>query len=168
MKTCTKCGNEYPATMEYFSTHKQTKDKLQSWCRKCVGKIQKDYQRHNRKRINEVKRKYRRQHLEKIIKQEKKYRQSLNGRLRSRFYNIKQRCNNSEHQSYKNYGGRGIKCLFKSANEFVDYVKSNLGIKNINQINGLAIDRIDNDGNYEPGNIRFVTYSENLKNKRKL
>lgn len=74
---------------------------------------------------------------------------------------MKQRCTSPAYKNYKNYGGRGIKVCFKSANEFVDYVI------NILQVDprGLQVDRIDNNGNYEPGNIRFVTHLENQHNK---
>lgn len=72
---------------------------------------------------------------------------------------ILSRCNNPNVKSYSTYGGRGIKCLFRSFEEFFKEV-------------GFAptkehqIDRIDNDGNYEKGNIRWVTCKENCKNKR--
>lgn len=80
-----------------------------------------------------------------------------------RFVGIKQRCNNPKYKGYKNYGGRGIRCLFKSSDEFVNYIINELQI----DPRKLTIDRIDNDGNYERGNIRFVTQTENLKNRRK-
>ena len=98
------------------------------------------------------------QHPEKILR----YRKTINGHLRHIFASIKQRCNNPKCKSYKNYGGRGIKCLFKSSNDFVDYVINELQTDPRN----LTIDRIDNNGHYEPGNVRFVSYSENLKNRR--
>ena len=75
---------------------------------------------------------------------------------------MRQRCNNPDQKAYKNYGGRGIKVCFGSADEFVDCVINELQI----DPRGLQIDRIDNDGNYERGNIRFVTRRENNENKR--
>jgi hypothetical protein len=76
---------------------------------------------------------------------------------------MKNRCENPEAHNYNCYGGRGIECRFNSRVEFIDYVLKE--IFNIG-LGGLQIDRINNDGNYEPGNIRFVTRKENLANRR--
>lgn len=57
MKTCTKCGAEYPATREYFPPHKRTRDGLSSWCRPCARACSRRYQRANR----EARRAYMRQ-----------------------------------------------------------------------------------------------------------
>lgn len=92
---------------------------------------------------------------------QKKYRKTIKGHLIYCFHNIIARCNNSKHKSYKNYGGRGIKCLFKSFDEFIDYVVNELQV----DPRGLTIDRIDNDGYYERGNIRFITQAENNRNR---
>lgn len=43
MKTCTKCNKELPATNEYFSKNKATKDGLEHWCKNCRRKKQADY-----------------------------------------------------------------------------------------------------------------------------
>jgi hypothetical protein len=72
---------------------------------------------------------------------------------------MKRRCINPECRAYKWYGGRGIKCLFTS-NEFVSYVMDELKV----DPRRLECDRIDNDGNYERGNIRFVTHEVNMQN----
>lgn len=84
------------------------------------------------------------------------------GYLQSVFKNIKIRCDNPKWVAYKNYGGRGIKCLFENSDKFVNYVVNELQI----DPRGLDIDRIDNDGNYEPGNIRFISHKENCSNRR--
>lgn len=81
--------------------------------------------------------------------------------LYNKFKSMRSRCNNPNNSQYKNYGGRGIKCLFNDGFvKFVEYCLS-VGWKT-----GLQIDRIDNNGNYEPGNIRFVSRKTNVRNRR--
>ena len=81
--------------------------------------------------------------------------------VRKRAAWIKNRCENPNHKMYKYYGGRGIEFRFSSYSEFVEYV-----VKLPNASLALDIDRINNDGHYEVGNIRWVTHKENLNNKR--
>ena len=76
---------------------------------------------------------------------------------------IKSRCNRKGDASYHHYGGRGIKVCEEWEHSFLafhDWAINN-GYKK-----GLQIDRRDNDGNYEPGNCRFVTCQVNQSNKR--
>lgn len=91
----------------------------------------------------------------------KEYLATIDGYLHAKFDNIKYRCNNPKAHNYMYYGGKGVKCLFSSVDEFISYVVNELQI----DPRGLDIDRIDNDGNYERGNIRFITRNENLQNK---
>lgn len=75
------------------------------------------------------------------------------------------RCTNPAARSYRDYGGRGITvCPEWRADfwAFVAYVADNLG----ERPDGHTLDRIDNDGNYEPGNVRFATRSEQNRNRR--
>lgn len=147
-KICTKCRNNYPATLKHFSPEKRVKDSLTAQCRKC----RKEYSATKENKM------YKKEY-------QKKYRQTLNGYIQHVFHHIKDRCNNPNCKSFKDYGGRGIKCLFKSSDEFIGYIINELQI----DPRGLTIDRIDNDGDYEKGNIRFVTRIENNRNKiRKL
>ena len=70
-----------------------------------------------------------------------------------------QRCNNPKNKDFKHYGGRGIKvCDFW--HDF-SWFFNDMGEKP----DGLQIDRIDNDGNYEPKNCRWVTAKDNANNK---
>ncbi len=78
--------------------------------------------------------------------------------------NMKQRCYDVNYSRYKDWGGRGIKVCFKWKDNFLNFY--NWAINNGWQ-KELQIDRIDNDGNYCPRNCRFVTRSENCKNRRK-
>ena len=150
MKTCTKCGKEYPATPEYFYRNKSRKDKLRSDCKGCSAAMAK---------------KYKQSPAGKSASREslRKYRNTISGHLHCTFDNIKRRCNNPDCKDYKHYGGRGIKNKFRSCNDFRDYVINELLI----DPRGLDIDRIDNNGNYEPGNIRFVTRAENNRNRKR-
>lgn len=76
--------------------------------------------------------------------------------------NIKQRCNNPKNERYHRYGGRGIK-FYDGWNDFLTFY--NWAISN-GWKEGLHIDRINNDGDYEPSNCRIVTQKINSNNRR--
>ena len=84
----------------------------------------------------------------------------------TKLYHIREgmlsRCNNPNSPSYKHYGGRGIKVCDDWHNpvKFIDWAIAN-GYKE-----GLKIDRIDNNGNYEPNNCRWTTMKVNANNMR--
>lgn len=69
------------------------------------------------------------------------------------------RCRNPNNPAYKDYGGRGIQFLFPT---FESYL-TELGRR---PSEGMTVDRIDNNGNYEPGNVRWVTPFQQVHNRR--
>lgn len=76
---------------------------------------------------------------------------------------MKARCLNPNATSYKNYGARGVKVC----NEWMEFEKfHNWAIQN-GYDEGLQLDRIDNDGNYEPTNCRWVDRTTNMINQRR-
>ena len=75
---------------------------------------------------------------------------------------IKQRCNNPNQHGYHCYGGRGI-TYCKEWESFVPFME--WALKN-GYSEHLQIDRRNNNGNYEPGNCRFVTPRTNSLNRR--
>jgi hypothetical protein len=79
---------------------------------------------------------------------------------------MKFRCMNPNYHHYKNWGGRGIKVCdewLDSFSNFLQYIKDN---NMFPKPNGLTLERINNDGNYEPGNIRWATHTEQNRNRR--
>jgi hypothetical protein len=76
------------------------------------------------------------------------------------------RCYNTSNPSYHNYGGRGIQVCQEwrdSYEAYRDYIRDVLGPRPSSK---HSIDRIDNDGNYQPGNLRWATQQEQARNSR--
>ena len=80
--------------------------------------------------------------------------------------NMRARCFNERCKSYPNYGGRGITMHEPWINDsvaFTEWMDENLGPRP----EGFSIDRIDNDGHYVPGNLRWADKSTQQKNQRR-
>lgn len=108
-------------------------------------------------------------HKELLSNRVKKHGDSNSSQKRHYLYNtwsgIKSRCLNANCRKYKDWGERGITIYEPWINNyqlFKDYVLSNLG----ERPKGMSLDRIDNDGNYEPGNLRWATNNIQRINQR--
>jgi hypothetical protein len=83
-------------------------------------------------------------------------------RLYRAWQNMLSRCENPKVKCFKYYGakGRTVCSSWHKASTFITWAQTH-GYRD-----DLTIDRIDNDGNYEPGNCRWVTFIQNIHNRR--
>lgn len=93
-----------------------------------------------------------------------KHGQSRKGRPTPEYVTWQQmlaRCTNTKHKQWSSYGGRGISVYapWYQFEEFFKYVGARPS-------KDLSLDRINNDGNYEPGNVRWATRSVQARNRR--
>jgi hypothetical protein len=75
---------------------------------------------------------------------------------------MRSRCRNSAREKFSRYGGRGIE-ICDRWNDFANFL-ADMGERPA----GTSLDRIDNDGNYEPGNCRWATPAEQRNNNSQL
>ena len=87
------------------------------------------------------------------------------GMWRSPEYNswaaMKQRCTNPKHIAFNHYGGRGITICERWV-KFENFL-ADMGKR---PSSAYSLDRIDTNGNYEPGNCRWATHSQQICNRR--
>lgn len=76
------------------------------------------------------------------------------------FHAAKNRCTNPNDDRYADYGGRGIEFRFRSFEHFMSAIGSRPKGRNI------TLDRLDNDGHYEPGNVAWVPMKQNASHRR--
>ena len=88
------------------------------------------------------------------------------GKFGTKIYSVwtgmKSRCYYEKNENYINYGARGIKVCERWKNSFINFYED-MGDKPSAK---HQLDRIDNDGDYDPSNCRWVTPSENCLNRR--
>lgn len=77
-----------------------------------------------------------------------------------RWMGMHYRCSNPKSKGYKNYGGRGIR-VCERWQKFENFL-ADMG----EPPPGLTLDRINNDGDYEPDNCRWATWEEQNNNQR--
>lgn len=77
--------------------------------------------------------------------------------------NMKTRCYNETNRSYGDYGARGIKVCEEWRDSFETFYRD-MGARP----RGLTLDRINNDGHYEPQNCRWATWETQNRNRRKF
>jgi hypothetical protein len=131
-------------------------------CKDCVKEKSSKYYNKNIQYYNKI-------HKEYFIKNKRKIKMAakkLHKTKKAKFpwiYTLKdinQRCNNNSRPYYKYYGGRGIQCLITA-----EELKELWFRDKAYEMKKPSIDRIDNDGNYEFNNCRYIEQGENTKKR---
>lgn len=87
--------------------------------------------------------------------------------LYQNYHQMIKRCHNPDHPRYASYGGRGITVCSRWREDFWAFVED-VGPRPEGKNNGRSVwslDRIDNNGNYEPGNTRWATNQTQVLNR---
>lgn len=83
---------------------------------------------------------------------------------RRAYYRMIYRCYNTKYSGFHNYGGRGITVCDTWLHDYGAFYE-HVGLRPTPK---HSLDRIDNDGNYEPGNVRWATFRQQTCNTRRI
>jgi len=83
--------------------------------------------------------------------------------MKARWRTLKNRCRNPNATAYRWYGARGVEICERWASSF-DAFLSDVGMP---PAKNYSLDRIDNNGHYEPGNVRWATQKQQVENATK-
>jgi len=172
MKKCSKCNKT--KDLNSFGKNKKAKDNLNYYCKECINNYykstdKKEYLKRNKFKIKkyniEYSKIYYARNKNKIINKTVRYLKRDMGLYRT-FCGMRARCNSKSDGGYKYYGGKGIKCEWKTYQEFKNDMYDSF-IKHLNKYGRkqTSIDRIDSDKNYCKENCRWATWKEQTKNK---
>jgi len=170
---CKDCINEY-----YKKNPEKCKEAGKKYRKenpkKCAV-VNKRWRKENPEKCKEIDRRYRKKNPETCKVAGKKYRKKNPeiDKVAGKKYRKKnperhvwramtRRCVNPMDKDYKNYGGRGIKVCGRWVKSFDNFLKD-VGKR---PSSAYSIDRIDNDGNYKPGNVKWSTAIEQANNRR--
>ena len=144
MKTCRHCKHALDASRFYADASRT--DGLSRLCRPCTLVERAKFRAANREKLRTQASEDRRTHPESGC-----YRQMI------------ERCSNERHHCWANYGGRGIRVCERWLSSFDDFL-ADVGPRPSLQ---HSLDRIDVNGNSEPGNVRWATATVQMRNMRR-
>ena len=110
----------------------------------------------------------RKQIMQKLKHKNEKYNNLSHTKIYRVWYGMKERCYNKKHSKYKWYGKRGIKVCDEWKNNFLVFYNWAINNRFNDKLKwqNCTIDRINNNGNYEPENCRFIDLKLQAQNKR--
>jgi len=146
-----------PKGHEYTEENTLVRERGSRECRSCINHRSAEYRKKHPRKIKAAMDRWTRAHPNYF----KEKRQQITPAHRS-WTNMKQRCTNPKNRKYHLYGARGITVCERWMNSFETFL-ADMG----DRPEGKTLDRFpNNDGNYEPGNCRWATPSEQTANSR--